>query len=233
MTYYPAAPTPQPQAQPTALLIEGLGKLRTAALLFIISSLLTGLSFTLVLMGGGLGSPQALIAGGIGMFIALIIGAILGLIALFAFLIPAFSRLRDYNPGEFGTPSKLIKIGYAGGLILMIIGGILIAAAAAMGAATLVFAGAGLIIVAAILLFIGLIGLIIGVFRLKGATGEGIFTAAGILFIIGIFISILQFIAWILVFVGAGSARNKLQRAPAPTAPAPPAAPPPPPPPPS
>ncbi len=193
---------------------EGLQKLKTASLLYIISALLTGLVPTLMLLGGFSFGIAGVMAGGIGMLTAAIVGAILGLVALFAFLVPAFTHLRNSDPSMFSTAATLVKIGYAIGFILVIIGLALIISVVATPSVAVVFGGLILFIIGAIFLLIGLIGLIIGMFRLKDKTDETLFLVAGILFIIGIFIGILQFVAWILVFVAANSTLNKLSTIP-------------------
>ncbi len=193
---------------------EGLQKLKTASLLYIISALLTGLGFTATLLGGFSFGKTGAIMGGIGVLAAAIVGAILGLVALFAFLVPAFSHFRNSDPSMFGTAATLVKIGYAVGFILFIIGMALIISAIVTLNPGMVFGGLGLSVIGAIFLLIGLIGLIIGMFKLKDKTDETLFLVAGILFIIGIFVGILQFIAWILVFVATNSTLNKLSSIP-------------------
>ncbi len=193
---------------------EGLQKLKTASILYIISALLTGLVPTLMLLGGFSFGKVGIMAGGIGMLVAAIVGAILGLVALFAFLVPAFTHLRNSDPSMFGTAATLVKIGYAVGFILFIIGLALVISAIFTLNPGMVFGGLGLFVIGAIFLLIGLVGLIIGMFRLKDKTGETLFLVAGILFIIGIFLGILQFVAWILVFVAANSTLNKLSSIP-------------------
>ncbi len=212
-----------------ASLERGLGKLKNAALINIISMILLGASWTLllpILMNPSLFTSRAAAAvtalGTLMISVAVVIvGAILSLISIFAFLVPAFSSLREYNPSRFGTPSKMIKVGYVGGFILIVIAAIIflasIAGAASRGAtaAHLVFGGAivtlALGVIGAILLFIGQIGVIVGMFRLNDELHKTSLLVAGILFIIGIFLGWLNFIGWILVFVGARSALNELR----------------------
>ncbi len=212
---------------------EGLEKLKKAALLYIVSALLTGIGSMALLSSGALSGATGALSRAIGMFVAALVGAILGLAALFAFLVPSFSSLRNYDTSRFGTPAKLVKIGYGGGLVLFFIAMLLFVAAIYAKSLGVVFAGLGLFGIASILLFIGMIGIIMGMFKLKEITGEGLFTAAGVLFIVGIFVSILTFVAWILVFVAAGKALNRIGAggyvAPPPAQPAAPGAPPPPP----
>lgn len=209
-----------------AMVRRGLSKLKSAAAINIISTLLIGIAAGTLVLGGHVGALMHAAAapnialGSLIMAIAiLLVGSILALVALFAFLIPAFSALREYKEDRFGTPAKLIKIGYIGGFILLIIGTLVmigIAASAAKVGAPAPALGSiigvtAVIIIGAILLFIGQIGIIIGMFRLNDEFKTSSFLAAGILFIIGIFISILNFIGWILVFVGARSALNKVE----------------------
>ncbi len=211
---------------------DGLEKLRKAALLYLVSALLVGIGLMAIVMGGALFKGVGALAGAVGMIAAALVGAILGLAALFAFLIPAFSRLREYDESKFGTPAKLVKVGYGGGFALLFIAMLVFVGAIFAKSVGMLFGGLGLFGIAAILLFIGLIGIIIGMFKLKDVSGEGLFTAAGVLFIIGIFVNILTFIAWILVYVAAGKALSKIgtggYAAAPPAQPAPPSTPPPP-----
>ncbi len=205
---------------------EGLRKLKNAAAINIISTLLVGIGAGMLIFSGYVGSlmhpkaAPALVMGSIILVAAVaLVGAILTLISLFAFLVPAFSRLRDYKEDRFGTPSKLIKVGYVGGFLLLVIGmlvmiGIIYSAARA-GAAGAAIGGVvgilAILVISVILLFIGQIGVIIGMFRLNDELKTSSFLAAGILFIIGIFINILNFIGWILVFIGSRSALRKVE----------------------
>ncbi len=207
-----------------AMVRRGLSKLKSAAAINIISTLLIGIAAGTLVLGGHVGALMHAAAapnialGSLIMAIAiLLVGSILSLVALFAFLIPAFSALREYKEDRFGTPAKLIKIGYIGGFILLIIGTLVMigiaSSAAKVGAPALgsIFGVTAVIIIGAILLLIGQIGIIIGMFGLNDEFKTSSFLAAGILFIIGIFISILNFIGWILVFVGARSVLNKIE----------------------
>ena len=208
--------------------IEGIKKLRTASLLYIIATLLLGIGLLapFIFLPGlmrPLRGPPYPIGLLVGMLAVATAGSILGLVALFAYLVPAFSHLKNYDESSFGTPLKLVKLGYVLGFILLILGAIIFATTLVRGGTVSVFGGLAVLVIGVIFLLIGLIGLIIGMFKLKDKTDESIFLAAGILFIIGIFISIVSFIAWILVFVGTGSVLKKLQ---APPPPPPPPAPP-------
>ncbi len=197
-------------------LVEGLEKLRTASILFIVSTLLAGVGSILILPA--LFSSAMMIKGvatavatATTIFVLIIIAAIIALIALFAFLIPSFSKLRDYDESAFGIPHKLVKIGYVIGFILLILGPLIMISAIFAKSEGLLFGGIALLIIAGILLLIGQIGVIVGMFRLNDRLKETLFLVAGILFIVGIFISLASFIAWILVLIAAGSAIDKLR----------------------
>jgi len=222
-------------------------------------------------LGMGMGIEEVLVgaSGNVVAGLALIIVSIvLWLVALFAFLIPAFSRLKKYNAAVFGTPATLIKIGYAVGLIIVLVGfiiiigiltaflpssisrppsipsttpvptipttivsptpSILFAVSALRNYLTSLIwgllGGLVLIVLGTIFLFIGFVGLIIGCFSLNARFHEPLFLVAGILFIIYLIASILVFIpyvsavapvlgliAWILMYVAAGSSIHRLK----------------------
>ncbi|NPB00412.1 MAG: DUF973 family protein [Crenarchaeota archaeon] len=221
-------------------LVSGLRKLREAAMLYIISYVLV-LGFYLCLFYALAFAFTGLLVIAL---IVLITSVILGLVALFAFLIPSFQDLRDYDPSNFGTSCTLVKIGFIGGFIVLIISialvfymisiGISIYSlmhhviyihqnltmrmssfemySTYMGSLMMIVGALEILILASlILLFIGYIGIIIGMFKLKDVTGEDLFMVAGILFIISLFIPLLDFIAWILTFVGAGNAIKRVK----------------------
>ena len=225
------APMPPYGGGGVTALRAGLERLRKAALLYLVSALLVGVGLSTLLIGGALFRGPGALAGAVGTIAAALIGAILGLAALFALLIPAFSSLKEYDRSRFGTPSTLLKVGYGGGFALIFLAMLLLIAGISAKSAGAVLGGLVLFGIGAILMFIGMIGIIIGMFRLKDVTGEGLFTAAGVLFIIAIFVSILALVAWILVYVAAGKALSRVSVG-APTAPpaqpAPPGVPPPP-----
>ncbi|MCD6324082.1 MAG: DUF973 family protein [Desulfurococcales archaeon] len=137
-------------------------------------------------------------------------GAVLGLIALFLYLIPAFTRFKDVDQVRFGAPAQMLSIGYTIGYILLLLGFISIILAAITKAIPLILATMVIIVIGGLLLLIGVIGLIIGTFRLKDMIHDSLFTVAGILLIIGIFISYVTFVAWIIIFIASTQAMSKL-----------------------
>ncbi|NPB00792.1 MAG: DUF973 family protein [Crenarchaeota archaeon] len=198
------------------LLIEGLKKIKIAALLYIIASILIGSSIILMI--------EFFITQIINLFFALIAvgatGEALSAASFIAFLVPGFLRIRKYDEQRFKTPAKLVLIGLGGSIILfaiflILVGYSLIAFSSyAYPSAGLIGLGIAMSVTfysSIVLLIIGYIGIIIGMFKLKDITGENLFHTAGILFIIGIFIPVLSFIAWILVFIGARRSIKRMQ----------------------
>lgn len=135
------------------------------------------------------------------LFAVFVVGAVLALYALFGKLLPATSKLKSLDP-EFGTSETLMRISYLIGLILLVIG----------TATAMIFIGIPLIFVAKIFLIIGLIGIAIMCFKINSMFGSTTFLIAGILLILSIVVPILDFIAWILIYVESGTLVEKLQR---------------------
>ncbi len=133
---------------------------------------------------------------------------ILGLYAVYGKLVPGISKLAVYS-SEYSTASSLVKIGFVGGLVLVLIAIALMFLVAITRAIILVVLILALI--ALILFLLGRIGLVIACFKLNDEFSEGTLLAAGIVFIISIFISI-DFIGWILLYAGLSSPINKLKK---------------------
>ncbi len=131
--------------------------------------------------------------------IVIIILALILLYIIYGKLLPGASKLAIYNP-EYSTAASLIKIGYIGGLILAVIGALTI----------FIHVGIVLLVLALIFFIIARIGLAILCFKLNDDFDEGIILAAGIVFILSIFLNI-DFIAWILLYVGLESAIRKME----------------------
>lgn len=181
----------------THILVEGLKKLKDAALFYIIASILAGIAITTRLaVRGALGLTTLAVAG--------VAGGILALIALFVYLIPGFNRLSMYDPSLFRTPRILVLIGLAIGYIMLII-------TQALAISGLIAVASVLALVTIVLLLVGYVGFLIGLFRLKNVTGESLFMVAGILFIIGVFVRIVIFIGWIILYIGARRALKKYE----------------------
>ena len=210
------------QQTTTDKFVEGMRKLKTAALLHIIAwvlvvaATLAGYGSIFAVLGMSVswepehGVPPdttselgATMGALIGMLVVTLAGTILALVATYGYLLPASSDFAEYSREKYGTVSTMLKVGYLGGIIA-VLGGITIIVVGAL-ARLLGFLIVGLIIaiVGLILFIIGLIGLAMLMFKLKDDTGDDTFLIAGILLIIGIFVNILDIIAWILVYVAA------------------------------
>lgn len=72
------------------------------------------------------------------------------------------------------------------------------------------FSGVAIAVIGGILFLIGYIGNIIYFFKLRDVFNSSIFLVAAILLILGIFVGILQFIAWILIFIETKSIESKI-----------------------
>lgn len=140
------------------------------------------------------------IFGLIALIIMMLIGAGLSLYGIYGKIVPGAERLATAD-SRYSTAHSLLKIGYIGGLILLIIGVLTI----------VIVIGIFLIILGMIFLLIGKIGMAIMMFKLNEDYDESMMLIAGILFIIGIFIGFAEFIAWILVYLGIDSVIRKVE----------------------
>ncbi|MCC5990870.1 MAG: DUF973 family protein [Thermosphaera sp.] len=195
---------------PSTDLVDSFRKMREGLLYGIIGSIMVGASVFIIIfgflaaafssishgMGGGDAGPA--IAGFAIGVIAAVIGALLWLYGFYGKFIPGVEQLRKARP-EYSTATSLIRIGYIWGLILIIVGVIL----------TIILIGIFLVVIGYILLILGYIGMIILCFNLNSNEGNSLYLVAGILFIIGIIIPLLQFIAYILLYVALGDTLRK------------------------
>ncbi len=186
--------------------------IRDAALILIVGNLILGIVLMyIILIAFTTGSLEAVEASIMGLFIALFIGAVIVFVAVISRLVSGVSTLARYSD-RYSTAETLIKLGYIWGIVLLIVGVISIP----------ILIGIFLLVPGIILLFLGGIGLIILMFSLNDEFKEQLFLIAGILFILGFFIPLLDFIGWILVYVGANNVIRRLSRAPLEEAPPPP-----------
>ncbi|MEM2698660.1 MAG: DUF973 family protein, partial [Ignisphaera sp.] len=119
-------------------------------------------------------------------------------------------QFATWRPTEFSTASKLLRIGYIWGVAVLILALLVIIAGAVSLNLGIAFGGLAIAVIGGILFLIGYIGNIIYFFKLKDVFNSTIFLVAAILLIIGIFIGITQFIAWILAFVETRSIESKI-----------------------
>jgi hypothetical protein len=196
-------------AQPaTSIVLEGLRKLRTAALLQIIAVVIaTAASFSAL---GALltGNALAILAAGASTIALALIAIVLLLVAVYAFLLPSAKSFASWRPAEFSTPSKLLRIGFLWGLVVVLIA-LLLALTV-----ILVLVALALAVVGVILVIIGWVGLIIYFFKLRDAFNSTLFLVAAILtilVIVPVVGGILGFIAWILVLVESGTIMKRIE----------------------
>ena len=182
------------------IVVEALDKLRMASLLLIIATIMAAVASFSMLGALFTGNIIAALAGSAVVIVVAIIGFILVLVSVYGYLLPSVNQFATWKPEEFSTARTLIKVGYIAGPIIMIIG----------LATIFIVIGLGLIVIGGILLLVGEIGVIILLFKLRDAFNSTLFLVAAILAIIGIFIPILDFIAWILVFIESNSVKSKV-----------------------
>jgi MFS family permease len=145
------------------------------------------------------------------LLVVFVIGGIIGLVGLWGKFVPGVRRLAELNP-EFETSGTLIHIGLLWGIVLMMIGAVLLVA----------LVGIFILLAGWILTIIGYVGLLILGLKLNDLEKNPLYLVAGILFIVGIFVPILDFIAWILLYVALGESIRRVEVTPAaPTSPTP------------
>jgi len=141
---------------------------------------------------------------------ASLIGFLLSFIAVYAYLVPGAKKLGDAQQ-KYSTASKLISIGFVWGLILLILGIVLLIFLIVPFLSFFALLAVPIILIGALLFLIGKIGIIILSFDLHESENNTLFLIAGILFIVGLFLPVLSFIAWILMYVALGESIRKLE----------------------
>jgi len=222
------------------IVLSGLSKLRTSALLLIITVILLGVSSVTLMMLFFIPVSTTVsgVVGGINYFrevrhlsplvitailsflIVAIVAVILLLISIYFYLVPSAKQFVMWRPLDFSTPSKLMRLGYVGGALTLLTAFILLIIAIVPQIPVIALVSMVLIIVGFILLLIGRIGVIIYFFRLRDAFNSTIFLITAILLIIALVVTfipivsalavILELIVWVLVFIEANSLRDKI-----------------------
>jgi uncharacterized protein DUF973 len=217
-----------PNAGPTAPSAEelaGVGRVKWGALLGILGLVLAIVGVSIVVFDVGLGVTDTSDAGYVSLLqtilLAIVLVVIGVLLALFSFILytAGFAGLRKADR-RFRTPMVLCIIGLIG---LALISGFVISYAVAIDSAiacpssnttcqnNATGIGHGVVVlgyVGGLFGFIGLIGLIVGLYRFGSRYSSSIAKVGAILYIIP-FLSIL---APILVFIGAHQVQKKLRR---------------------
>lgn len=135
----------------------------------------------------------------------MIVGGLLALVGFYARFVPGAGELARVRP-EFGTASALVKVGYLGGLIAILVGAALL----------VVLIGLPLLVVGAVLLLLGHVGAALLSFKMHDVYGNSLYLAAGVLVLLSVVFPILAFIVWVLLYVALGETIGKLRAAPAP-----------------
>jgi uncharacterized membrane protein len=130
--------------------------------------------------------------------IFLLIGAIISLIGLWGKFIPGVKKLANVNP-EFSTSSTFVNLGLFWGTLLMLIGALTV----------MIVVGVFIMMISFILIILGYIGILLLCFKLNDFEKNSLYLAAGILFLIGIIFPILDFVAWILLYIALGESLRK------------------------
>ncbi|MEM2221094.1 MAG: DUF973 family protein [Ignisphaera sp.] len=190
--------------------LSALSKLRIASLLLVIATLITVASSLSLLTTLFTFNIVAMLTMGAGVLVAILIGLVLIVVGVYVFLLPSAKQFATWRPTEFSTASKLLRIGYIWGVAILILALLAIIAGAVSLNLGIAFGGLAIAVIGGILFLIGYIGNIIYFFKLKDVFNSTIFLVAAILLIIGIFIGITQFIAWILAFVETRSIESKI-----------------------
>ncbi len=190
--------------------LSALSKLRIASLLLVIATLITVASSLSLLTTLFTFNIVAMLTMGAGVLVAILIGLVLIVVGVYVFLLPSAKQFATWRPTEFSTASKLLRIGYIWGVAVLILALLVIIAGAVSLNLGIAFGGLAIAVIGGILFLIGYIGNIIYFFKLKDVFNSTIFLVAAILLIIGIFIGITQFIAWILAFVETRSIESKI-----------------------
>ncbi|MEM4814159.1 MAG: DUF973 family protein [Ignisphaera sp.] len=190
--------------------LSALSKLRIASLLLVIATLITVASSLSLLTTLFTFNIVAMLTMGAGVLVAILIGLVLIVVGVYVFLLPSAKQFATWRPTEFSTASKLLRIGYIWGVAILILALLVIIAGAVSLNLGIAFGGLAIAVIGGIFFLIGYIGNIIYFFKLKDVFNSTIFLVAAILLIIGIFIGITQFIAWILTFVETRSIESKI-----------------------
>lgn len=197
--------------EPRDISVIAFNKMRQGLLFILIGWLLFGLSLMLVFMGifmaaGAWTGPPSrwvfapLIGGFILALIVLIVGGILSLYGFYLRFIPGVSDLSLVHP-EYSTASKLIKVGYVGGLTIVLVGVILLPFIPPMGF--------GLFALGLILLVLGHVGMVVLCLKLNNVERDSLYLISGILFIVSIFVPILIVVSIILLYIALGDSIRK------------------------
>ncbi|MCS7121332.1 MAG: DUF973 family protein [Archaeoglobaceae archaeon] len=177
--------------QPVQLL-RAFELMRTGILISLIGWILLGLGLAskffgilTFLIGGFLTAAAGLML--------LIVGAIVILLGFYAKFIPGVSELARAD-ASYSIASKLVRVGYVWGLVLIIVGAVL----------SLLLLGIPIFFLGILFLIVGFIGIVLLSFNLYSRERNTLYFVAAILFIVSIFVPVMGFLAWILLYAALG-----------------------------
>jgi len=216
-------------AKGSSLLADAYREIQKGSLLLIVGSLLAGIGATVSIIGifmpiisfsylprfnhfNEFWRNAAISASLISVLLVAFVGFLLSFIAVYAYLVPGAKKLGDVQQ-KYSTASKLISIGFVWGLILLILGIVLLVFLILPFLSFFALLAVPTILIGALLFLIGMIGIIILSFDLHESENNTLFLIAGILFIVGLFVPVLSFIAWILMYIALGESIRKLEAA--------------------
>jgi len=214
-------------ARGSSLLADAYREIQKGSLFLIVGSLLADIGATVSLIGvftpissfsylprfnhfNEFWKNAAISASLISVLLVAFVGFLLSFIAVYAYLVPGAKKLGDAQQ-KYSTASKLISIGFVWGLILLILGIVLLIFLILPFLSFFALLAVPIILIGALLFLIGKIGIIILSFDLHESENNTLFLIAGILFIVGLFVPVLSFIAWILMYVALGESIRKLE----------------------
>lgn len=204
------------------VLAEGFLQMRSGILYMLIGSIIAVLGlilmYPLVLLplfaDISAGELRAGIGLGIvgGLFVSLLsmTGLIISLWGLYFKFLSGVSSLAKSRQ-SYSLPALIIKIGYVGGAILMIIGIFILLPFLLIGLAVISLLSTFLTLLASVLFFIGLIGLILLSFYLYKDENEPLYLIAAIMMVISIVIGITFWIGLILLYIALGNSAEKIK----------------------
>ncbi len=130
----------------------------------------------------------------------------------FIFLRSTYKILKDKS-WKFKSSYTGMNLFFSG-LILLLIGLVLIFSVVKLATPYILIGGLILIFIGGVMAFIGeIMGLIMGTFRLKDYFQESKFGTAGIMYIVGIFISVFGLIGAVFMYIGVKNVINRLKTA--------------------
>jgi len=189
-------------------LIRGFKGLRNYSLLYIIASLLLGSSllwgfirFMIVRRALSISSISASIL----ILIMGLAGCLILLIAVFLYLMDSMNGFSEFNV-RYSTSSSMVKVGYLGACLMFIIG-FLVSLIIPLISLILIFFGI-------MLLVVGRIGFAYLLTKINSDFKESAFLISAIIYIVGILLPPVDFIASIILFIASNSMLSRLKVSP-------------------